>query len=65
MEPLSGIPAESYNLFPLQPYQALTIVASVIVTTVMVAARLYTKKIIVKTMKWECRAFYASYTTSS
>lgn len=48
-----GVPAEFSSPYTLRPYQALTIVASVIATTVMVAARLYTKKLIVRALKWE------------
>ena len=53
LEPPPGVPAEFFGPFTLRPYQALTIVASVITTTVMMAARLYTKKFIVSVMKWE------------
>ncbi|CAD6591391.1 MAG: hypothetical protein ASARMPREDX12_005148 [Alectoria sarmentosa] len=53
LAPPPGVPAEFFSPFTLRPYQALTIVASVLTTTVMVAARLYTKNFIVKALKWE------------
>ncbi|KAM0804201.1 hypothetical protein BDR22DRAFT_654105 [Usnea florida] len=53
LSPPPGVPAEFYSPFTLRPYETLTIVGSVITTTVMVAARLYTKKFIIKALKWE------------
>ena len=53
LEPPLGVPAEFFNPYTLQPYQALEIAASIILTTVMVSARLYTKKYIVKALEWE------------
>ena len=64
LAPPAGVPAEFYNPYTLRPYQALTIVASVLVTTTMVAARLYTKKVIVNAMKWEdCKLCYLGCST--
>ena len=53
LAPPPGVPAEFFSPFTLRPYHALTIIASVVTTTVMMAARLYTKKCLIKTMKWE------------
>lgn len=40
LPPLPGAPAGFFNPYTLRPYHALMIVASVITTTVMAAARL-------------------------
>ena len=53
MAPPGGVPAEFHNPYSLAPYQRLTIILSVITTTIMVSARMYTKKVIVKAVKWE------------
>lgn len=42
LAPPPGVTPDFTSPYTLQPYQALTVVACIIVTTVMVAARLYT-----------------------
>ena len=53
LKPPPGVPSEFHDPYTLQSFQAVEIVECIILTTVMVAARLYTKKFIVKAMKWE------------
>ena len=59
LAPPEGIPVESYDPNTLFPYQALAVVFSVILTTIMVFARIYTKKVIIKAVKWEDREYPA------
>lgn len=42
LPPPPGITPDFLSPYTLQPYQALTVVACIILTTIMVAARLYT-----------------------
>ena len=56
LEPPPGVPAEPYNPYTLQPYMVLSSIGTIIITTPLVAARIYTKKFIVKALQWEdCR----------
>ena len=50
--PPDVIPSFS-NPFSMQPYQVLTIALSIIATTVLVFARMYTKIFIMKSTVWE------------
>ena len=41
------------NIYTLEPYQTMTIAACIIMTTVLVFARIYTKRFILKSLVWE------------
>lgn len=53
LEPPPGVTPDFESPYTLQPYQALTVAACIILTTVMVVARLFTKIKIIKAVKWE------------
>lgn len=53
LAPPPGVTPDFVSPYTLQPYQALTVVACIIITTVMVAARLYTKVCVIKAVKSE------------
>ena len=51
--PPPGVTPDLTSPYTLQPYQALTVVACIIITTLAVAARMYTKLRIMKKRTWE------------
>ena len=58
LTPPSGVTPNFDGPYTLEPYQKLTVAPCIVVTTVMVAARLYTKICIIKALKWEdCKEF--------
>lgn len=64
LAPPPGVTPDFTSPYTLQPYQTLTVAGCIIVTSVMVAARLYTKVYVMKALKWEdhtCVMGWASF----
>lgn len=53
LAPPPGVTPDFESPFSLQPYQAVVVAACIILTTVLVGARLYTKARIVRAVVWE------------
>ena len=56
LSPPPGVAPNLTDPYTLHPFQALTIAQCIIVTTIVVLARLYTKQYVIKKRNWEdCR----------
>ena len=53
LTPPPGVIPTFSDPFSMQPYQVLTVAACIITTTLLVAARMYTKMFIMKSTVWE------------
>ena len=53
LTPPSGVPQTFYEPYTLRPFMTLEIAACIILTTVLLAGRVYTKLVLVKKFSWE------------
>ena len=53
LKPPAGVPATFYEPSTIRPYETMEMAACIILTTVLMAGRIYTKLALIKQFSWE------------